>query len=51
MTNLENHTILKIQIRFKTPTLQLDLCDYSDAYIVVEGKIIVLLKEQLIEID
>ena len=29
------------QIRFKTSMLRSDLCDYSDAYIVVEGKIIV----------
>ena len=29
------------QIRFKTSMLRSDLCDYSDAYTVVEGKIIV----------
>ena len=29
------------QIRFKTPMLWSDLCDYSDAYIVVEGTIAV----------
>ena len=27
------------QIRFKTPLLQSDLCDYSDAYIVVKGTV------------
>ena len=27
------------QIRFKTPMLRSDLCDYHDAYIVVKGKI------------
>ena len=27
------------QIRFKTSMLQSDLCDYSDAYIVVKGTI------------
>ena len=27
------------QIRFKTSMLRSDLCDYSDAYIVVKGKI------------
>ena len=27
------------QIRFKTPMLRSDLCDYSDAYIVVKGNI------------
>ena len=26
------------QIRFKTSMLRSDLCDYSDAYIVVKGK-------------
>ena len=26
-------------IRFKTPVLRSDLCDYSDAYIVVKGRI------------
>ena len=29
------------KIRFKTPMLQSDLCDFSDAYIVVAGTIIV----------
>ena len=29
------------QIRFKTSTLRSELCDYSDAYIVVEGDITV----------
>ena len=29
------------KIRFKTSMLQSDLCDYSDAYIVVKGKITV----------
>ena len=29
------------QIRFKTSMLRSDLCDFSDAYIVVKGKIIV----------
>ena len=28
-------------IRFKTPQLRLDLCDWKDAYIVVTGKITV----------
>ena len=27
--------------KFKTSMLRLDLCDYSDAYIVVKGKITV----------
>ena len=31
----------KKQISFKTPILQSDLCDYSDAYIVVKGDITV----------
>ena len=29
------------QIRFKTPMLRSDLCDYSDAYILVKGTIAV----------
>ena len=29
------------QIKFKTPMLRSDLCDYSDAYILVKGKITV----------
>ena len=29
------------KIRFKTPMLRSDLCDYNDAYIVVTGKITV----------
>ena len=28
-------------IRFKTPMLRSDLCDYADAYILIEGIIIV----------
>ena len=32
----ESHSDNK-QIRFKTPMLQSDLCDYNDAYIVVNG--------------
>ena len=28
-------------IRFKTPMLRSDLCDYSDTYILVKGKIVV----------
>ena len=31
----------KQQIRFKTSILRSDLCDYSDAYIVVKGRITV----------
>ena len=26
-------------MRFKTPTLRSDLCDYSDAYVVLKGRI------------
>ena len=29
------------KIRFKTPTLRSNLCDYSDAYLVVKGDITV----------
>ena len=38
--NQEKHTILS-QIRFKTTMLKSSLCDYSDAYIHVKGRIIV----------
>ena len=31
----------KKQIQFKTPMLRSDLCDYSDAYILVKGVITV----------
>ena len=30
------------QIRFKTSMLRLDLCDFSDAYIVVKGEVTVI---------
>ena len=30
------------EIRFKTPMLRSDLCDYNDTYIVVAGKITVI---------
>ena len=36
----ENYNVKK-EIRIKTPMLRLDLCDYSDAYIVVKGYIAV----------
>ena len=38
------------QIRFKTSMLRSDLCDYSDAYIVVKGNIILTkqTKEELL---
>ena len=36
-------------IRFKTPMLRSDLCDYADAYILVNGTITgQLLQEQII---
>ena len=34
--NAENRYKPSKQMRFKTPMLQSDLCDYSDAYNVVE---------------
>ena len=37
----ENRYKTSKQIRFRTSALRFDLCDYSDTYIVVEGKIIV----------
>ena len=39
--DLENSKPSK-PIRFKTSVLRSDLCDFSDAYIVVEGKIAVI---------
>ena len=30
-----------VSIRFKTTTLKPSLCDYSDAYILVKGRIII----------
>ena len=36
----ENYNVKK-EIRIKTPMLRLDLCGYSDAYIVVKGYIAV----------
>ena len=38
MISLEEHNK---QIRFKTSMLRSDLCDYSDAYILVKGIITV----------
>ena len=40
MINQKKITILK-EIRIKTPMLRSDLCDFSDAYIVVKGDITV----------
>ena len=39
--NAENRYNPSKQIRFKASMLQSDLCNYSDAYIVVKGIIIV----------
>ena len=39
--NAENRYNPSKQIRFKASMLQLDLCNYSDAYIVFKGIIIV----------
>ena len=36
----KNYNVNK-EIRIKTPMLRSDLCDFSDAYIVVKGDIIV----------
>ena len=36
----KNYSVNK-EIRMKTPMLRSDLCDFSDAYIVVKGTIIV----------
>ena len=37
--NAENRYNPRKQIRFKTTMLRADLCDFSDAYIVVKGTI------------
>ena len=37
----EDRYKLSKQIRFKTSTLRSDLCDFSDAYIVVKGTIVI----------
>ena len=39
--NAENRYNPNKQIRFKISMLRSDLCDYSDAYIVVKGKFII----------
>ena len=44
MINLEGLQYYK-QIRFKTSMLRSDMCDYSDAYIVVKGKELLMLQE------
>ena len=36
----------KKQIRFKTPMLRSDFCDFSDAYIVVKGDITLTKKKK-----
>ena len=35
------------EIRIKTPMLRSDLCDFSDAYIVVKGTVTVLLIQMM----
>ena len=40
--NAENRYNPNKQIRFKTSMLRSDLCDYSDAYIIVKGNITVI---------
>ena len=41
MINQKRITTLTKKIRIKTPMLRSDLCDFSDAYIVVKGTITV----------
>ena len=41
VNNLSNMYNENKSIRFKTPLLRSDLCDYSDAYILVNGTITV----------
>ena len=42
VNNLSNTYNENKSIRFKTPILRSDLCDYSDAYILVNGTITVM---------
>ena len=42
----ENRYSTNKQIRFKTPMLRSDFCDYSDAYIVVRGVVTVSAEER-----
>ena len=46
MVNLQKHTILTRQIRFKTPILRSDLCDYNDAYIALKGVVTISAEER-----
>ena len=39
------------QIKFKTSMLKSSLCDYSDAYILVQGKITLLGQEMMQQLD
>ena len=39
MINQKKNYSINKEIRIKTPLLRSDLCDFSDAYIVVEGDI------------
>ena len=39
MTNQKKNYSINKEIRIKTPMLRSDLCDFSDAYIIVKGNI------------
>ena len=39
--NQEEHTILVLKIKFKTTMPKSSLCDYSDAYVLVEVNVTV----------
>ena len=39
------------QIRFKTSMLRSDLCDYSNAYIVVKGVLLLVLQMEPIKLE
>ena len=41
VNSLSNMYIENKSIRFKTPMLRLDLCDYADAYVLIDGIITV----------
>ena len=48
VNSLSNRYNKNKSIRFKTPMLRSELCDYTDAYILVNGTIIVTLQNNVI---
>ena len=48
MINQKESTLLTSKLGFKTSMLRSDVCDFSDAYIVVKGNITVTKKHLLL---